>query len=145
MIKGGGACLLWEKIVAHASKRMITICDETKLVATLGAFPLPVEVVQFGWGRTAAAVGKTLAGYGISDARLGRREGPGGPVVTDSGNYILDCRCGAIGRPEGLEAALNMIPGVVENGLFTRESEGAVIGFLDGTTETRLRTDPDRG
>ncbi|TAN00319.1 MAG: ribose 5-phosphate isomerase A, partial [Rhizobiaceae bacterium] len=47
MIKGGGACLLWEKIIAHASKRMITICDESKIVDRLGAFPLPVEVVQF--------------------------------------------------------------------------------------------------
>lgn len=49
MIKGGGACLLWEKIIAHASKRMITICDESKIVSKLGAFPLPVEVVQFAW------------------------------------------------------------------------------------------------
>lgn len=139
MIKGGGACLLWEKIVAHASRRMITICDETKLVETLGRFPLPVEVVQFGWKQTGRAIRECLAGHGLSDVRMEQRYRGDAPVVTDSGNVIIDCHCERIGEPERLEVALNMIPGVVENGLFTRESAGMVVGCLDGTSYVRYR------
>lgn len=139
MIKGGGACLLWEKIVAHASKRMITICDETKLVETLGAFPLPVEVVQFGWRQTARAVAAVLPDHGVQGLQVDLRLSAAAAVVTDSGNYILDCHCARIEDPAGLERALNMIPGVVENGLFTREAVGMVVGKLDGSTSTVLR------
>lgn len=139
MIKGGGACLLWEKIVAHASQTMITICDETKIVDQLGRFPLPVEVVQFGWVQTGRLVEKTLAEHGIPNLRMVRRERNGSTVVTDSGNYILDCYCDRIGAPEALEIALNTIPGVVENGLFTRESAGMVVGRLDGSAEVVMR------
>lgn len=139
MIKGGGACLLWEKIVAHASKRMITVCDETKIVDQLGKFPLPVEVVQFAWKQTERMVAKALADHGIKDAGIARRMRDGQPVVTDSGNFILDCRCGVIPAPAKLEIELNRIPGVVENGLFTRESGGMVIGHLDGSTSVELR------
>ena len=139
MIKGGGACLLWEKIIAHASKKMITICDETKIVETLGKFPLPVEVVQFAWKQTEAMVQKTLAAHGISGIRIERRMRDGQPVVTDSGNFILDCHCGKIDNPAKLELELNRIPGVVENGLFTRESAGMVVGKLDGTTYLEMR------
>ena len=124
MIKGGGACLLWEKIIAHASKRMITVCDETKIVEQLGAFPLPVEVVQFAWKQTERMVADALARHRIKNAVIARRMRDGQPVVTDSGNFILDCRCGAIPTPGKLEIELNRIPGVVENGLFTRESQG---------------------
>lgn len=140
MIKGGGACLLWEKIVAHASRRMITICDESKIVNKLGQFPLPVEVVQFGWRQTERSVGDTLQQFGISGTDISRRGG-GEPVITDSGNYILDCRCGRIDDPDGLESALNMIPGVVENGLFTRESDGMVVGTFDGGSYVALKGD----
>lgn len=139
MIKGGGACLLWEKIVAHASKRMITICDETKIVETLGKFPLPVEVVQFGWKQTERMVARVLSEHGIVPQAIARRLDGGQPVVTDSGNFILDCRCGAIPEPAALEMALNQIPGVVENGLFTRESKGMVVGCFDGTAYVRMR------
>lgn len=134
MIKGGGACLLWEKIIAHASKRMITVCDETKIVEQLGAFPLPVEVVQFAWKQTERMVADALVRHRIKNAVIARRMRDGQPVVTDSGNFILDCRCGAISAPARLEIELNRIPGVVENGLFTRESEGMVVGRLDGTS-----------
>ena len=133
MIKGGGACLLWEKIVAHASRRMVTICDETKIVDTLGRFPLPVEVVQYAWKQTESAIRRTLPRHGVAGTELVRRMKNGAPVVTDSGNFIIDCHCGSIGDAEGLEVALNMIPGVVENGLFTRESSAMVVGCLDGT------------
>jgi ribose 5-phosphate isomerase A len=139
MIKGGGACLLWEKIVAHASKQMITICDETKIVDQLGGFPLPVEVVQFAWKQTERMVSRLLAEHGINDAVIVRRMKDGQPVVTDSGNFILDCRCGVIPEPEQLEIKLNQIPGVVENGLFTRESQGMVVGCFDGTAYVAMR------
>ncbi len=142
MIKGGGACLLWEKIVAHASRRMITICDETKIVKRLGAFPLPVEVVQFGWQQSKRQVEAVLARHEVAEIRVERREVDAGPVVTDSGNFILDCHSGSIGNPADLEVALNCIPGVVENGLFTRESDGMCVGCFDGSVYTRLRDRP---
>ncbi|WP_334175095.1 ribose-5-phosphate isomerase RpiA [Pseudoxanthobacter sp.] len=139
MIKGGGACLLWEKIVAHASQRMICICDESKIRDRLGAFPLPVEVVQFAWKQTERMIADTLAAHGVAGAPIARRLRDGQPVVTDSGNFILDCRCGTIPEPEALEIALNRIPGVVENGLFTREAAGMVVGRFDGTSYVSMR------
>jgi len=139
MIKGGGACLLWEKIIAHASARMITICDETKLVAQLGAFPLPVEVVQFGWQQTERQIALALHEHGIHQARIVRRLRNGAPVITDSGHYILDCHCTAISAPDVLEQRLNNIPGVVENGLFTRESSAMIVGKLDGSSYVQLK------
>ncbi|MGY2402452.1 ribose 5-phosphate isomerase A [Pseudomonas sp. SDO5271_S396] len=140
MIKGGGACLLWEKIVAHASKRMICVTDETKIVDSLGAFPLPVEVVQFGWKQTERQVRRVLGEHGINDVQIIRRERNGETVVTDSGNFILDCHCGpVITNPAPLEIELNRIPGVVENGLFTREAAGMVVGCFDGSSYVRMR------
>lgn len=140
MIKGGGACLLWEKIIAHASKRMICVTDETKIVDRLGAFPLPVEVVQFGWKQTERMVQRVLAEHGIRDIPIIRRERNGETVVTDSGNFILDCHCGpVITDPAPLEIELNRIPGVVENGLFTREAVGMVVGCFDGSSYVRMR------
>lgn len=139
IIKGGGSCLLWEKIIAHASRQMITVCDETKIVDQLGGFPLPVEVVQFAWKQTERMVAGLLVEHGIDGAVIVRRMRDGQPVVTDSGNFILDCRCLAIPGPEALEIELNRIPGVVENGLFTRESQGMVVGCFDGTAYVAMR------
>ncbi|NWE19278.1 ribose 5-phosphate isomerase A [Pseudomonas sp. P7548] len=140
MIKGGGACLLWEKIIAHASKRMICVTDETKIVDRLGAFPLPVEVVQFGWKQTERLVQRVLAEHGIREVQIIRRERNGETVVTDSGNFILDCHCGPVlTDPAPLEIELNRIPGVVENGLFTREAVGMVVGCFDGTSYVQMR------
>ncbi|MGY2289236.1 ribose 5-phosphate isomerase A [Pseudomonas sp. SDO528_S397] len=140
MIKGGGACLLWEKIIAHASKRMICVTDETKIVECLGQFPLPVEVVQFGWKQTERQVLRVLAEHGIHDVNLVRRQREGQIVVTDSGNFILDCHCGpVIANPAPLETELNRIPGVVENGLFTREAAGMVVGCFDGSSYVQMR------
>jgi len=138
MIKGGGACLLWEKIIAHASRCMIAICDEGKIVETLGAFPLPVEVVQFGWQHSQRQIARALASHGISNARIERRMRAENPLITDSGHYILDCHCQAIHNTTDLEIQLNNIPGVVENGLFTREAVGMVIGRPDGSSEIRM-------
>lgn len=138
MIKGGGACLLWEKIIAHSSDRMITVCDETKIVDKLGAFPLPVEVVQFAWKQTERMVERVLIEHGIN-AQITRRMRGGQPIVTDSGNFILDCKCVVIAEPAPLEIELNRIPGVVENGLFTRESAGMVVGCFDGSSYVQMR------
>ncbi len=139
MIKGGGACLLWEKIVANASKKMITICDESKIVESLGQFPLPVEIVQFGWRQTELAVRRKLENHGIEVADIKIRETDAGTVITDSGNFILDCWCGKINNPAILETVLNTVPGVVENGLFTHQADGMVVGRFDGTSYTALR------
>ena len=139
MIKGGGACLLWEKIIAHASKRMITICDESKIVDRLGTFPLPVEVVQFAWKQTDYMVQKVLQDHGVEAVNTTRRMHDDIPVITDSGHFILDCRCRSIPNPASLEQSLNMIPGVVENGLFTRESSGMVVGCFNGDAYVKLR------
>ena len=138
-IKGGGANLLWEKIVAHSAARMIVICDETKQVECLGSFPLPVEVIRFGWKRTREQITKTLAQAGISGALVCRRMRNGAPVTTDSAHYIIDCTCDRIARPEELERRLNMIPGVVENGLFTREVDTMIVAHPDRTARVITR------
>ncbi|NQW54840.1 MAG: ribose-5-phosphate isomerase RpiA [Rhodospirillales bacterium] len=113
LIKGLGGALLREKIVASASRRLVIIVDETKLVDRLGLrTPAPVEVVAFGLEATQASL-EALGG----SARL--RLSPGGdPFVTDSGNHILDCGFGAITDPARLEERIGRIVGVVESGLF---------------------------
>ncbi len=112
MIKGGGAALLREKIVASASKEEIIIVSHEKFVKQLGSFPLPVEVIPFGWQVIFNQL-ETLGGS--PDLRLKK----GQPLQTDQGNYIIDCRFRQILDAAQLEQRLNMIPGVVENGLFT--------------------------
>ena len=112
MIKGGGAALLREKIVASASKEEIIIVSHEKFVKQLGSFPLPVEVIPFGWQIIFNQL-ETLGGS--PDLRLKQ----GQPLRTDQGNYIIDCRFRQIIDAAQLEQRLNMIPGVVENGLFT--------------------------
>jgi ribose 5-phosphate isomerase A len=135
MIKGGGACLLWEKIVARASKRMVVVADDTKIVDRLGAFPLPIEVLPFGWVSTRRLIGELLTGAGYVDVPLERRVRAGDVVVTDSGNYILDARLGAVANAGSLAADLNQIPGVVENGLFVGIADEVVIGHSDESAE----------
>lgn len=118
LIKGGGGALLREKIVAAASARMIVIADASKLVDTLGRFPLPVEVNHFGLGATDAAIRRVMADFG-AEGELKRRLRPdGAPFVTDGGHAILDAFFGRIPRPEALATALLEIPGVVQHGLF---------------------------
>ncbi|MDE0792375.1 MAG: ribose-5-phosphate isomerase RpiA [SAR324 cluster bacterium] len=112
MIKGGGAALLREKIVASASREEIIIVSSEKFVHQLGSFPLPVEVIPFGWQVIFNQL-ETLGGS--PDLRLKQ----GQPLRTDQGNYIIDCRFSQIIDAVQLEQLLNMIPGVVENGLFT--------------------------
>ena len=133
LIKGGGGALLREKIVAAASKRMAVIADSTKLVAQLGAFPLPVEVVPFGLASTRRHIERALAG----PIRL---RGGASPFVTDGGHYILDCSLGAIAEPELLAKALSLIPGVVEHGLFIGFARTAIIAGAEGV---EVLGDPD--
>jgi ribose 5-phosphate isomerase A len=122
MIKGGGGALLREKVVAAAAERRVYIADESKMVKKLGAFPLPVEVVQFAW--------KLLAKkFEEMGAVVTRRESPSGqPFTTDEGNYILDCRFGLIEDPATLAARLSGVPGVMEHGLFVGFADEIVVG-----------------
>jgi ribose 5-phosphate isomerase A len=132
LIKGGGGALVREKIVAVASKRMIVITDASKAVATLGKFPLPVEVNIFGLEATRRMIVREAALCGCSgDIRL-RTDAAGAPFVSDNGHYILDCRFGAIPDPESLSARLWAVPGVVEHGLFIGIARGVICAGADG-------------
>ncbi|MED4285244.1 ribose-5-phosphate isomerase RpiA [Priestia megaterium] len=112
LIKGGGGALLREKMVAKAAKRMVIIADSSKNVKKLGEFLLPVEVIPFGWEMTARHIQRL---GGIFKLRM---TSDNKPYVTDNKNYILDCDFNFITNPTQLEVSLNMLPGVVENGLF---------------------------
>lgn len=129
LIKGGGAALLREKIVASAARHFVVIADESKMVERLGAFPLPVEVTPFGYTVTAARIYKALREAGCSGTDVALRErGPSTPVVTDGGNYILDCSCRAIPDVPLLATALKRIVGVVEHGLFVGMARTVIVG-----------------
>ncbi|WP_426236134.1 ribose-5-phosphate isomerase RpiA [Pararhizobium sp. DWP1-1-3] len=126
LIKGGGGALLREKIVACASARMIVIADETKVVDTLGAFKLPIEVNAFGLGATRIAVEKLAARIGLS-GEIDVRASGDGPFMTDGGHLILDASFGRIPDADALARELNAIPGVVEHGLFIGIASLAII------------------
>jgi ribose 5-phosphate isomerase A len=131
LIKGGGAALTREKIIAAASKQFICIADESKLVKTLGSFPLPVEVIPLARSYVARAI-----------VKLG-----GDPVyrencVTDNGNHILDIYNLEILEPRELESALNQITGVVTNGLFAvRPADLLILGTAAGIRELKPKLD----
>lgn len=135
LIKGGGGALLQEKIVATASDRMIVISDTTKQVDHLGAFPLPVEVVPFGWQTTKALVEETLPGLDVMGDRVTLRLNGDTPYVTDEGNFIFDLHLHRISNPRQMALVLNQIPGVVENGLFIDICDVVVIGHANGRVE----------
>ncbi len=137
LIKGGGGALLHEKVVAGASDQMIVIADKSKEVETLGAFPLPVEVIGFGRETTKSLIEETLPGLDVlaRDVRL-RLDGDT-PFRTDEGNFILDLHLKRIGNARQLALVLNQIPGVVENGLFVDMADVVVTGHGDGKVEVR--------
>lgn len=137
LIKGGGGALLQEKIVATASDRMIVIADIGKEVKTLGAFPLPIEVIRFGWQTTQALVEETLVSVDVDGRSSTLRMNGSEPYLTDEGNYILDLQLNRIGNARQLSVILNQIPGVVENGLFVDICDTVVLGFADGKVEVR--------
>ncbi|HEY0123820.1 MAG TPA: ribose-5-phosphate isomerase RpiA [Rhizobium sp.] len=131
LIKGGGGALLREKIVAASSKRMIVIADESKVVETLGAFPLPIEVNPFGLVSTRILIEKTAVRLGLSGA-LNLRQSQDGNFTTDGGHFIIDASFGRIPDAEALSIALNSIPGVVEHGLFINMARLAIIAGPTG-------------
>jgi ribose 5-phosphate isomerase A len=128
LIKGGGGALLKEKIVAASAKQFVVLVDHTKRVPVLGgAFPLPVEVVAFGWSSTARHI------EALTQGRVVLRQRSGGPFQTESGHLILDVHLPRIDRPQELEIALNRIPGVVETGLFVGRTDVLIVGTPHGT------------
>ncbi len=131
LIKGGGGAHLREKIVAAASARMVVIADDTKRVSKLGAFPLPVEIVPFGWRATLLMVRDTVVENGCKGS-VTPRGSEEDPFVTDNGNYILDCAFGQIDNPDKLAEELSRLPGVVEHGLFIGMTSSAVISGENG-------------
>jgi len=137
LIKGGGGALLQEKIVATASDRMVVIADAAKQVETLGAFPLPLEVIPFGWQTTKTLVEETLVGTDVLGRSTSLRMNGEAPYYTDEGNHILDLHLNRIGNARQLSLVLNQIPGVVENGLFIDICDVLVIGHGDGRVEQR--------
>lgn len=131
LIKGGGGALLREKIVAAASSKMIVIADKTKVVETLGAFALPIEVNQFGLVATRIAVEKIASRLGLS-GEINVRSGGDGHFKTDGGHLILDASFGRIPDAETLASELHRIPGVVEHGLFINLASLAIIAGPEG-------------
>lgn len=126
LIKGGGGALTREKIIASRSDRVIIIVDEKKRVAQLGKFPLPVEVLPFGWESTAAL----LRALG---ARVALREKEAKAFRTDNGNFILDCTFRGIAEPARLAAQIKALTGVVEAGLFIGLADLVIVGKKDGS------------
>ena len=135
LIKGGGGAHLQEKIVAFGSDRMVVIADETKKVNKLGKFPLPVEVLKFGNASSQKQIEALLIAQNYSDFTVQMRMEKNKPFITDEGNYIFDLNLGEIQNPRKLCIDLNIIPGVVENGLFIDVCKAVVIGYSDGTAK----------
>ena len=127
LIKGGGGALLKEKIVAASAKQFIVLIDHTKRVPVLGgSFPLPVEVIPFGWGSTVRAI------EALTQSRVVLRERNGLPFNTEAGHVILDVHLPRIDNPRELEIALHLIPGVVETGLFVGRTDLLIVGTPNG-------------
>lgn len=135
LIKGAGGAHLQEKIVATASDMMIVITDPSKQVEHLGAYPLPVEVIPFGWQTSKALIEETLASLDVLGQSSSLRMNGEAPYVTDEGNHIIDLHLQRIGNARQLSMVLNQIPGVVENGLFVDICDKVVIGHQNGRVE----------
>ncbi len=132
LIKGGGGALLREKIVATASARMIVIADESKMVGTLGRFPLPIEVAPFGLKATERAIGRVIAAVKSAGSLSLRRGRDGHAFVTDGGHWIIDVALGRIDDPQAMADVLAGIPGVIEHGLFIGLAQMAIVGGPNG-------------
>jgi ribose 5-phosphate isomerase A len=135
LIKGGGACHVQEKLVAVRAKRFVVVVDASKLVDTLNlGFLLPVEVMPGAWRQVQGQL-KEMGG----EAALRMAVKKAGPVVTDQGNLVLDVKfAGGIADPEGLEKAINNLPGVLENGLFVHLTDQVLVGeIIDGQARVR--------
>ena len=137
LIKGGGGAHLQDKVVATASDRMIVIADASKKVDTLGAFPLPVEVIPFGAKITKKLIEETLINMDVLGREVTQRMNGDAPFVSDEGNFIFDLHLKRIGNPQQLSLALNQIPGLVENGLFIDICDVVIVGHADGRVDVR--------
>ena len=132
LIKGHGGALLREKIVAAASKRLVIIADETKLVERLGSLvAVPVEIVQFGWQVTAQRLARM---GGNPSLRLGPEKNP---FVSDGGNYIMDCALGPIANPKEIAHHFDHVIGAIEHGLFLGLAREVIVGGRDGVRVLR--------
>lgn len=134
LIKGGGGALLREKVVASSSRYMVVIADESKKVAMLGKFPLPVEIMRFGAKATAWKMERAFHILKL-DAKMVLRVKDGKPFVSDGGNFIIDCSIGEIPEPERLDTLLNITPGVIETGLFVGICGIVLMGTPKGVKE----------
>ncbi|HEX6292503.1 MAG TPA: ribose-5-phosphate isomerase RpiA [Herpetosiphonaceae bacterium] len=129
MIKGGGGALLRERIVLAAAAQRMIVVDDSKLVQTLGErWAVPVEIVQFGWRVPEAALRR-------QGAQPVRRMDGAQPLITDEGNFILDCAFGPIPDPAALDRRLRAIPGVMDHGLFIGMADRVIVGGADGVRE----------
>ncbi|MDP2835613.1 MAG: ribose-5-phosphate isomerase RpiA [Methanobacteriaceae archaeon] len=127
LIKGGGAAHTLEKIIDYSADRFIVIVDDSKMVETLGKFPVPLEVIP----TAARVVSQILEDMGVATSiRMAERKD--GPVITDHGNFVIDAEFGILNEPEELEIELNSIPGVVENGIFSGVVDQVFVGTPDG-------------
>jgi ribose 5-phosphate isomerase A len=134
LIKGGGGALLREKIVAQASRREVIMVDESKLSETLGSlFPLPIEVAQFGWARQLAFIAD-LGGKAVL-----RVEAGGKPVLSDQGNYLLDCDFGPIADPQSLARVLEARSGILEHGLFLGLASDVIVAGPKGMQHLKAK------
>ena len=140
LVKGGGGALLREKIVAFASARMLVIADQSKLVKTLGAFPLPIEVNPFGLEATKLAIVDVAKSLGLS-GNISLRTKNNKTFVTDGGHFILDASFSRISDPESLSNALFSIPGVVEHGLFLNLANKSVVAMANGEIKVLEESD----
>lgn len=132
LLKGGGGAMLREKILVAAARSFVVVAEGSKQVGRLGErFPLPVEVVRFGWRDTRRRLAPLLP-----EAQL-RLDERGEPYLTDAGNHVLDCRLDARADLERLAARVKLIPGVVEHGLFLGMAERALLGRADGGVDVR--------
>lgn len=130
LIKGRGGALLREKIVASSSEEgLIVVADSTKVVESLGAGPLPVEIDSFGWQATLEA----LASLGCEPELRMDQTDPDHPFVTDGGHYTADCKFDSISDPASLEIEIKRIPGALECGLFVSITQAAIIAGENGT------------
>jgi ribose 5-phosphate isomerase A len=132
LIKGGGGALLREKIVAAASAKMLVIADQSKWVAMLGRFPLPVEIAPFGAAATRRAVEAATAAAGCPGAAMLRKAANGHAFVTDGGHWLVDAQLQRIPDPQALAARLAAVPGVMEHGLFIGLARTAIVAGPDG-------------
>jgi ribose 5-phosphate isomerase A len=136
LIKGRGGALLREKLVAAASRRVVIVADESKLVPALGCGPIPVEIIRFGWRQTAVS----LEELGCQPIL---RLVEGAPFVSDEGHYIVDCHFPAVPDPAALAGQIKALIGVVEHGLFIALADQAIVAGLEGVQVIDAPPRPD--